>query len=207
MARKTRAQWWKRLEEHGNANIAEYRRLTDENTELQRDLAGLRAQYGFPFADGIELARWMEEHPLAFEEARNALDALIQKHRIPRRWQDNLWFSLTIKWGGQSFSMGFPHAEISFMDGKKVTRFVVDSSTDLRNPLVQEYMAAECQSEEMPPRPQKMKGKRALDWRPVWEWSKRHPDVTRAEIARRLNYDRTTVSRKLEELDAELAPE
>ena len=43
--------------------------------------------------------------------------------------------------------------------------------------------------------------RRELDWRPVWEWSKRHPNIHLKEIAKALGREQKYVYRKLGELD------
>ena len=57
--------------------------------------------------------------------------------------------------------------------------------------------------EDRPPQPQPMQGNtRKLDWQPVVEWHKRHPNVTQDEIARMLHRRPDTVRHKLSEFDA-----
>ena len=41
---------------------------------------------------------------------------------------------------------------------------------------------------------------RKLDWRPVWEWKQRYPDITHKMIAEMLGYHPDTIRKKLSEV-------
>lgn len=110
--------------------------------------------------------------------------------------------------GGQD---GEVRAGISFIEIRWTPKdgdfIVVTPETDIRNSLVIEYIEAwqKAVLERQPiPQPQKIKGSRKLDWKPVWEWSAKYPQVTRKEISQRLNRSYTQVKRKLKELDEEM---
>ena len=82
---------------------------------------------------------------------------------------------------------------------------IVTLETDLRNPLVLKTMRYwQGHGRIGPPAPVTVD--RMKDWRPVWEWRNRNPDVSDREIAEMLGLHRVTVSRALERLDKENAP-
>lgn len=53
-----------------------------------------------------------------------------------------------------------------------------------------------------PPQPQPLRNnKKKKDYRPIWEWEKRHPYFSRKQIAEMLNIHVVTLKRRLEEID------
>jgi hypothetical protein len=100
-------------------------------------------------------------------------------------------------------SMGFPSFKFyKDKDGKLVHECIITPETDLGNPLVLNFIRQwqARQRDDVPHPGPAQNNKRQLDWRPVWEWRNRHPDVTDAEIAQVLGKNRVTVSRALERL-------
>jgi hypothetical protein len=83
-------------------------------------------------------------------------------------------------------------------------RPVITVETDLGNPLVLDTIK-KWQDDRRSNPPSPIKVGKEKDWRPVWEWCKRNPDVTHKEIAEKLKCHRVTVSRALERLDKEYA--
>jgi hypothetical protein len=88
-------------------------------------------------------------------------------------------------------------------DGNWKWQCIITPETDLTNPmnihLIQEQQKAWAGD---PPQPAKDKNNpRKLDWRPVYEWHKRHPLFTLEEIARKLGYPAHRVRLKLGELE------
>jgi hypothetical protein len=139
---------------------------------------------------------------------RKAIEELMQKHLVHKKWFGAVWNRVI---GGDdffigpSFSLGFPSGRWWREGDQVIHQLVFDEYVDWKNPIVQDYI------EQMrggtlstPPRPQRSKDNpRKLDWIPVWEWWKRHPDVEVNELARMLGYARSYLSRKLNEVEAE----
>jgi hypothetical protein len=90
-------------------------------------------------------------------------------------------------------------------DGELVHECIITPTTDLDNPLVWDYIKHWQEvHRDKPPQPLPVRvGAKPLDWRPVWEWHKRHPSVSDREIALMLDKNRVTVSREFEKLDKE----
>ena len=99
-----------------------------------------------------------------------------------------------------------------YVNGKFIRHeLIITPETDLENPMVLNYIKdwqqwAITNSNETiadrPPQPHKIRGSTKKDWRPLWEWALRHPQVTRKEISKMLKINYTEVKRKLEELDS-----
>jgi len=86
--------------------------------------------------------------------------------------------------------------------GEVKKEIVIGADVDITNPIVQEDIQSWQQRVDPIPKPQPMKNNpRKLDWRPVWEWRKRHPGITHEEIAKMLGYTPDYVRHKLAELN------
>jgi hypothetical protein len=133
------------------------------------------------------------------------LNEILAKHGIPEKWRVNLFYwALTGRHViGIAHSIGFPRGEWSRDEsGQFKHQIIIDSETDVANPIVQDYIRHFQLLEDPPPQPQPMKDNpREKDWRPVWEWRKRHPGVTHQEIAKMLSYSPTTVRHKLAQFE------
>lgn len=71
-------------------------------------------------------------------------------------------------------------------DGEWVHECIITPETDLRNPLLDTIKQWQVARIEKPPLP--IKNGKVKDWRPVWEWKNRHPDVSDREIAEMLDF-------------------
>ena len=112
----------------------------------------------------------------------------------------------SINKGLGSWSVGFPSfSAIKDKNGKLKFQCIITPETDLGNPAILNAIRhwQVLHREEIPHPQHARDNKRKLDWRPVWEWRSRHPDVSDTEIAKMLGKNRVTVSRALEKLDKE----
>ncbi|HEY5141661.1 MAG TPA: hypothetical protein VIJ25_20435 [Methylococcales bacterium] len=103
------------------------------------------------------------------------------------------------------FDGGMPYERWTPKDGWEI---VIDEETDIRNELVLQHIEATqkkiIRSKNPPPRPEKIEGKRAKNWKPVWKWAKLHPQFSIKEIAALLKLNYTLVKSRLEEIDKEM---
>jgi hypothetical protein len=214
----------KRLQAKANADKSEYQRLVTDNKELHDDLIALRVKHGLPFRDNRDYSEWLRRQALeAFEiaerenivgnlslpkvdELKADVDALAKKYKATK-WREAI-NSLAIfgRVGWVSFSMGLAGgAEFIYNDdGTYEIKVVIPPDFDATNPIAVESLTLMRKQFEKPPQPRPMKDDPTkTDWRPVWEWHHRHPDVTDKEIAQALGVNRVTVTRRFNELDAE----
>jgi len=184
---------WQELLEVGEANRREWQRVIEDNLELQADLRALRARYGLS-SSYSEAVRWAESASPKIEELSQELADLAAKHGIPPKWHCALFYLAVLgRPFGAFHGMGFPRGRLVYEDGHFRSEIVIDSETVVDNPIVQEHIRG-LQRQfleflEGPPRPQPMNNNpRRLDWQPVWEWHRKHPDVTLKELAELLGY-------------------
>lgn len=197
---------------------AEWERIEAEilsNANLMAEIRALRQRYNLPcttekahdkwFSDlgnsqGIEailkyqdeILELAERYGYGSDKGKLTIRSLIE-YAEPVRWK--------------KISSGYPRLEAVYQGDNYIGLIpVIDADTALYMPeVVNAIVRAQHDllfASNPPPRPQPMKNyPRKLDWRPLWEWRKRHPDITLDEIAKKLNYNPVTVRRKLAELD------
>jgi len=198
----------KQLWDIAEADHSEWRRLVEDNQELQAEIRDVCARYRLP----VSMAEWCEID-LSDESNKDLMTQLPKdivelekKYRIPAKFHQTLWNRVVhnnnwpiITEGGQPV---FHFGEIGSSEEGKV-RLEITPETVVDNPLVLEAICRwQRQNYEPCPQPQPMKGNpRKKDWRPVVEWHKRHPEVTQDQIARLLYVNSVTVRRKLSEFD------
>jgi len=212
---------WARVKKFGQAELTEWRRLL-EHPQLQRELGEIRAEFGLPLQlegsrplfEDRAYAAWMgwddqattgDEHlsergTRLLQRARR----LLREHRIPSQYFGSLWSFLMTGCERPSYrSGGFPAFKFEKNEnGTWEPICIVTPETDLRNPLVLETIQNwQRKAKTSPPLPVQVG--RKMDWRPVWEWHHRNPEVTHGQIAQMLRRNRVTVSRALERLDKE----
>lgn len=206
------------------ANRVEWERYL-ENSELMTEVKAIQKKYGLPLPTIQDVIGWMDwlepidinrekgelifgKHGLRREKLLKDLDDLRKKYDIPSIYKRFLQRLVTTR--DKSFLSGgynpFPELRSRMgKDGKRIFECLITPETDFENPLVIELIKRwQLENGASPPQPVLMRGdKRKLDWRLVWAWHKRHPDVTITEIAKSLSYNRVTVSRELNKIEKE----
>lgn len=202
---------WKKLNGIAEANLAEWNRTVYENSALSSDLRALRRKYGLPIKHE-EFRYWYDEpkRNQQIEEFHKDVDKLAVKHDInTEKWGSPFFYLIVLNDPGPvSLGSGFPAVHTSTnSEGKMIRQVAPDLETALDNPIVQRYIAdihkQNILAEDPPPSPKRQAGSRKVDWRPVWEWSKRYSNFTKKEIADLLGYSYGTVRSRLSRLDGE----
>lgn len=215
----------KRAWDFSKADFSEWNRVT-ENPGLNSEVIRLRESYGLPL-DCVHISQcgdWLGwDEPLGFdlageivtigeksrrrEQLFTEVRELMARFDIPDKFNISIqnWVILGRRVLGYA-NLGFPTEQgYQSKDGKWIHELIITPETDLGNPLVIEYINYwQSHFAQKPPQPKPLASHpRKLDWRPVWEWRNRHPQVTDREIAEMLNRNRVAVSRALERLDKE----
>ena len=197
----------KRQEDREMADRAEWERLTGD-PELKTELHKVRARNDLPLPNLGQVWEWFDrignKKWLQFDKELNQLR---KGFGIGDEWgQAFLYLVLLLE----------PHPFLIRRRGGIVARppiegvrsrwrlDISDPSVDVNDPhfayLVRQFR--ERLLKDLPPQPQPMKDNpRELDWRPVWEWKKRHPEVPNREIAEMLDRKHQTVRKKLSECE------
>jgi len=158
-----------------------------------------------------------EKHKRRRKVAKEA-KRLLNKYNIPSHFFGSL--HSYIVWNNQDHTYqtkGFPeyihgpHRSYKIVDygyGEWEPLCIIKVETDLENPLVLENIKAwQRRNKKIPPHhpPLPIKIGRKKDYRPVWEWHNRNPDVSVGELAKTLKINRVTLTRALKNLDKEYA--
>lgn len=206
MPKRTIEQEYRRLWNSGHADISERERTIKENQELRAECADLRKRYEITFSNIQEQVHWFETQPIEIlSQFANEVKAIREKYCIGERVSGAFW---SVVWnlpasGWKTHNLG-SMPKIHFEKGKGFT-VLITPETDIRNEFVIEFIETiQKNTLTKPPQPTQINGSRKLNWRPVWEWSLRHPQVTIKEIAQKLNRNYTDVKRRLKELGREI---
>ena len=216
MKKVNRQQAERKTDETITGGISLWERITNdpEFVKLKREI---QARYGLPLNYDIRLnnqewIRWLgyDEKPAGQKSKRgqaflNDVTALFKKFQAPDAWH----YDLVAEIAGPSYSQSVevwssPKFEIyRDNEGNWKWQCIITPETDLTNPvnlhLIKEQQKAWAGD---PPKPVKDKNNsRKLDWRPVYEWYKRHPLFTLEEIAKKIGYPAHRVRLKLGELE------
>ncbi len=191
---------WERLEAIAKSSSAEWERRVTRNDALMKQICELQAHYGLPL-DGRNLDAWLDDRETLLTFIYD-LHQLIRLYDLPDEWHDNLFQFIVSKTPMLSFSVGFP--AVSYPEHS----IVIHTDTDISNPVVQRYIERRRRQlilrADPPPKPEPMKDNpRKLDWAPLVNWAKRHPEFTSKDIADLLHYNPVTIRRKLLEFDAD----
>ena len=178
----------------------------------------LQAKYGLPLSIDIRLnygewAKWLgngekSTSPRAKRGRAFLRDAyaLFKRFEVPEAWHDDLIAEIAGRSSGSSLEeWGIPKFEVyKDSDGNWKWQCIITPETDLTNPTYLEMIQSQQkQYAGNPPKPAKDKtNPRKLDWRPVYEWHRRHPLFTLEEIAKTIGYPAHTVRLKIAELEA-----
>lgn len=211
MPKRSRNKEEQRLWNIGQALISERQRIVDENDELHFDLIHLREQYHIDFRDIQDQVEWMDKQSIeTLQRFSKDIENLKKKHRINERTNDRFWellWNISPKHGFYTKRIlgGMPIIHASKQLGYVL---LITPETDIRNELVIRFIEIwqknRLKEKDPPPQPEKIKGSKRLDWRSLWEWAMRHPQISRKEIASKLHRNYTEVKRKLGELDNQI---
>ena len=224
-----KAKLWKRANQIGNAELLEFQRYI-ENRSLREDVRKIQIELSLPLSlnndtfweDPIYLD-WM-----GWDEPRETIQKqktkrrrklvrevrkILDKYKIPLHFFGSLHSFIVYDNRVHTYqTKGFPqyiHGPHKFGDygfDEWQPLCVITVETDLANPLVLENIKAwQRRYKQIPPHrpPLPIQIGRKKDYRPVWEWQKRNPDITDKEIAKMLGKNRVTVVRALKRLDKE----
>jgi len=207
----------RKMDEKSKGGISLWDRITND-PEFIRGKHEIQARYGLPLNYDIRLnnrewIKWMgyDEKPTSKIAKRGQaflqdVNALFKKFEVPDSWHDDLIGEIAgqVIYGHSSDIWSSPKFEIyKDNEGSWKWRCIITPETDLTNPMYLEMI----QNQQKryagdPPKPVKDKANsRKLDWRPVYEWYKRHPLFTLEEIAKKIGYPAHRVRLKLAELE------
>lgn len=202
----------KQLQEIASANWSEWKRTVGENQALQLDLCALRKRYRLPVKhedfDSWYNINWFDESQHQRQEQfHKDVKKLAEKHQVNmQKWGSPFIYLIVLGEPGPIFiERGYPSITVSIDEKGRIIQNIVPAlDTAMSNPIVQRYMANMHKSNVLtldpPPQPQKKLGSRKTDWRPVLEWSKRHPEFSLKEIAQILGFAYGTVRNRLNNL-------
>lgn len=204
------------MDEKIKGGVSLWERITNdpEFIKLKREI---QARYGLPLnydirLDNREWISWLgydakptsqkSKHGQAFLDDVNAL---FKKFQVPDAWHYDLVAEIAGRSEGTSVEVwGTPKFEIyRDNEGNLKWQCIITPETDLTNPtnlhLIQEQQKAWAGD---PPKPVRDRNNpRKLDWRPVYEWHKRHPLFTLEEIAKKIGFPAHRVKLKLSEFE------
>jgi hypothetical protein len=213
---------WNRSEkqawDRAHADVSEWKRLR-ETPGLAKAVHAMQLAHGFPLPSK-ELEKWMgEDEPFEYDadrdevtwgprakrglELHRQIGKLATQFGLRKEHIRSLTDWITEEREGPIVkSFGLPRVRITRMGDQQGVEIIITPEIDIDDPTVREYIL-QFQERFRETCPQPLQDGRKLDWHTVWEWGKRHPRVSRAEIADLLHRDRSYVSRKLAELDEE----
>lgn len=216
-------KFWTRAESYGISELVEWNRHL-ENLKLKKDIVEIQAKMKLPlclrdnlmdYEDPIyiEWMGWDEKNKVIKNNKNkrrkkliNEVTKILDKYYVPAQYFGSLfYFVLTGKQSEGYLTKGFP----SFTyhrdeNGEWKHKCIITPETDLENPLILDIIK-DWQIARQTKIPLPIKRGKSKDWRPVWEWKKRHPNISDREIADMLHLNRVTLSRALEKLNNEYA--
>jgi hypothetical protein len=202
----------RKLDERIKGGVSLWDRITAD-PEFIKIKHEIQARYDLPLNYDIRLnnrkwIKWLgyDQKPTSQKAKRGQaflsdVHTLFRKFEVPEGWYDDLIGEIA----GHSLEVwSSPKFEIyKDNEGNWKWQCIITPETDLTNPmnldLIREQQKAWAGD---PPKPAKDKNNlRKLDWRPVYEWYKRHPLFTLEEIAQKIGYPAHRVRLKLAELE------
>ena len=162
---------WKELEDIGKADRSEWERTVVENKALLNDLHLLQAKFKLPI-EGQAFWDFLD-NAAAKKVLLDEIVIIIKKHGVDPKWEDSIVNYCVEGYFAAWCSLGYPEGHI-YLDEKK--DFTILPETLIRNPIIQDYIQED--RDKMPPQPAPFLNENSrweYDWRPVWEWEKRHP--------------------------------
>jgi hypothetical protein len=209
----------RKMDERIKGGISLWERITTDPdfTKAKREI---QAKYGLPLPYDIRLnyrdwIRWMGhgEKPTSRNAKRGRtflsdVHALFKRFEVPDSWYEDFIAAIagSFVYGDSQDIWSSPKFEIyKDNDGNFKWRCIITPETDLTNPMYLE-MIQEQQKQYAgePPSPiQDKNNPRRKDWRPVYEWYKRHPLFTIEEIAKKIGHSAHRVRLKFSELESQ----
>lgn len=167
------------------ASESEFIRLIRDNKALRTDARTVRAR----------IERSSDHHIDAHPEL---VTELMRTHGIPAKYRAEIEQLIATGTTQQRrLETGYP--EVVRTD--REVYVILTPKTDLNDPGVQTYIRVVLSvGREVIPQP--LQSGRVKDWRPTWEWSLKHPEVSYKEIAETLGVNETTVKRRFGVLNA-----
>jgi hypothetical protein len=200
---------------HG-AGLSLWERITTD-PQFLKSKREIQAKYGLPLPYDIrvENQKWLDwigrgEKPTNQRAKRGQallkdMQALFRKFEVPETWQYDFIAEVAGLSSGNTFEEWSSPRFNVYRDenGNWKWECIITPETDLTNPLIlQLIQKGQKEFAGDPPQPVKDKSyPRKLDWRPVYEWHKRHPLFTIEEIAKKIDYTLQVVKRKFTELE------
>ena len=207
----------RKLDERIKGGVSLWDRITDDPEFIKRKHE-IQARYRLPLNDDIrfnhrEWIRWLgyDEKPTSQRAKRRQaflrdVQALFKKFEVPEGWYEDLLAEIAgqVTYGHAQELWNSPKFEIyKDNEGNWQWRCIITPETDLTNPTYLEMIQSQQkQYAGDPPKPAKDKvDPRKLDWRPVYEWYKRHPLFTLEEIAEKIGYPAQRVRLKIAQFE------
>lgn len=205
--RMTVGQAERQLAWHAKANVSEYVRTVVENTSLEADLRKIRRSFELPLADWKEYLAYVNDR-LAHQdfdtlaEFKRQINSIVSAHHVEKwRGEVEAWalYGTPPRVVGRSGFPGIAYSRRS--DGIFLPTIVIPEDFDASNPHAQAFLMA--LQWHVDPCPQPIRVGVEMDFRPVWEWYKRHPNFSQGKLAEHLGYTRPYLNRRLKELDTD----
>jgi len=205
------------MDERRKSGVSLWDRIVNDSNfiKIKREL---QARYRLPLPYDIRLNNpaWIEwmgynEKPTSKKAKRGQaflsdVQALFKKFEVPDSWHRDFIAEIAGSSSGQSLEvLSSPKFEFyKDIEDNLKWRCIITPETDLTNPLHLEMIQTQQKLYAGdPPQPIKDKNnKRKLDWRPVYEWYKRHPLFTLEEIADKVGVTPQRLRLKFAELEA-----
>lgn len=207
----------RKMDERIKGGVSLWERINND-PDFIRAKHEIQARYGLPLPYDIRLnsrkwTRWIgyEEKPTSQAAKRGQaflsdVRALFKKFEVPEAWHDDLiaeiagrsYYHSLEPWSSPKFELYKDN------EGNWKWQCIITPETDLTNPMILDLIQRQQKNYAGdPPKPIKDKNNpRKLDWRPVYEWHKRHPLFTLEEIAKKIGYPPHRVRLKLSELES-----
>lgn len=200
---------YEQLRDIADADYSEWRRLVEDNQELQAELRDIRVRYGLPFDDYSNYMRWLFDSMQTSEgknllgQLHNEINSLAFANGIPDRLRDPL-YQLAVCGEPKGLRVGAVFPSIRGTRGQNKWEMVLEITRDtpIDNPhvldFIRDWKRKNLLANDPPPQPLPIKGNaRKLDWSPVREWHTRHPDISYDDLAGLLHMNTAYVRRKM----------
>lgn len=208
---------WQQVERKMNERIkggVSFWERINEDSDFVKEKLKIQTRYNLPLREKTsipdkyqQLFNWLEDPKNAKrkEAFYHDVDAVCKKFCIPEEWHGDVIAVITgINVPHNLEPWSNPKFEISRdKEGNLKWRCIITPETDLTNTatiyLIQSQQKAFAGNPPMPIRDKA--NPRKYDWRPVYEWHKRHPLFTIEEIAKKLGYTPQRIRLKFTELE------